>query len=221
MLRHHVLEHIGQPHTLQRRANHQADIAEGQRAVHIYLQLHAAALELPAVQVAAGEAVADAGQAVEVLGFLRLRMVLEKGRRRDHHRAQIGADGQGHHVGLQPLAEAHAGIEAGRHNIHQRVIGGDLDGDVGVGLEETLDQGQQHQLRRRTPGVDAQGARRRVAELIEVLQRVVDIAEGRFDPRMESFAGFGQGHATGGAVEQAHPQALFQGAKRMAQGGRG
>ncbi|MNF75261.1 hypothetical protein D3C84_573200 [compost metagenome] len=218
MLGDHVLEHIGQPHALQRRPHHQAHIAQGQRAVHFDFRSQAAAFELPAVQVAAGETMADAGQAMEVLGFVWQRMALEEGGRRHHHRTHVGADGQGHHVRFQPLAEAHAGVETAGHHVHQGVVAGDFQGHVRKDLEESGGQGQQNQLRRGAPGVDAQGAGRCVTELVEVIQGVVDIAKGRPDAGVEALAGFGQGHAAGGAIEQPYSQAFLQGPQCVAQG---
>ncbi|MDT4880769.1 hypothetical protein D3C81_1644650 [compost metagenome] len=73
-------------------------------------------------------------------------------------------------------------------------------------------------MRRGTAGIDAQGAGGRVSEKIEIFQGVVDIAEGRLDARIEPLAGFGQGHAAGGAIEQPHPQPLLKRSQGVAQG---
>ncbi|MNN95507.1 hypothetical protein D3C81_2143240 [compost metagenome] len=63
---------------MQGRADHQADIAERQRAADFDFLGDAAAFKLPAVHRAAGEAMADARQAVQVLGFVRGGMPLEE-----------------------------------------------------------------------------------------------------------------------------------------------
>ncbi|MDT4870060.1 hypothetical protein FQZ97_1051210 [compost metagenome] len=158
---------------------------------------------------------------MEVLGFLRHGMALEEGGSRHHHRAHVRADGQRHHVGLQPFTEAHAGVVSTGHHIHQRIVGGDFQHDIRIGLEEAARQRQQDQLRSGAAGVDAQGAGRCVAELVEVLQRVIDVAEGRLDACVQALAGLGEGHAAGGAVEQAHAQSLLQGAQGVTQRRRG
>jgi hypothetical protein len=118
----------------------------------------------------------------------------------DRHRDHVGGDG---------LAKSDAGVEAGRHHVDQRVVDDDLDTDVRIGLEEARHDRQQHQLRGLARGVEAQRARRLAAEIIEILQRVIDVLECGTDPREQPLARLGQRDAAGGAVEQAQIEPLL------------
>jgi hypothetical protein len=112
------------------------------------------------------------------------RLVLpKKTGRADHSEAMPRADGDSDHVGGDGLAKAYTGIEAGRYCVDQRVIDNDLDIDVRILLQEARHDWQQHELRRLPRRVEAQRARRLAAEEIQILQRIVDVTEGRADPR--------------------------------------
>ena len=128
-----------------------------------------------------------------------------------------GADGHRNHVGGNRFAEPHAGIEAGRDRVDQRIVDGDLDMDVGKAFEEARHQRQQHQLRRLPRGIDAQRAGRLAAKIVQVFQRIVDIAERRADPREQPLARLRQRDAARGAVDQPQIEPLLDMAQRVAE----
>ena len=110
-----------------------------------------------------------------------------------------------------------AGIEAGRDHVDQCVIDDDLDADVGIALEKARHDRQQHQLGRLPRGVEAQRAGRLAAKIVEVFERIVDIAECRTDARKQPLARFGQRDAARGAVDQPQIEPLLDIAQRVAQ----
>jgi hypothetical protein len=65
-----ALEGQGQADAVEGGARHQLGLAEGERIVDIDLERPAALLELPAIEDAAREAIADAGVVAEVMGML-------------------------------------------------------------------------------------------------------------------------------------------------------
>ncbi|MNP44647.1 hypothetical protein D3C76_1385190 [compost metagenome] len=114
---------------------------------------------------------------------------------------------------MQAIAKTHARVKTAGHHVHQGIALDDFQADIRIGLQELADDRQQHQLACLSTCRQAQIARRLVAKVIEVFQRVVDVTEGRFQPGVKTFAGVGQGHAASGAIEQAYAQAIFQGAQ--------
>ena len=142
---------------------------------------------------------------------------LEEGGRADHREAMPRTDRHRDHVGGDGLAESDAGVEAGRDHVDQRVVDDDLDADIGKALEETRHDRQQHQLRGLPCRVEAQRAGGLAAEIVQILQRVVDVAECRADAREQPLAGLGQRHAAGGAVDQAQIEPLLDIAQGMAE----
>ena len=118
------------------------------------------------------------------------------------------------------LAQAHAGIEAGRDDVELFVADGDIERDAGMGLDEAREQrAGEETLGDRGRGDPQQAAWRAVVvggfeRGIQRGQRLRDLAE-------EPLAGFGEAHAARGALHQGHAQAVFQPADALADGGPG
>ena len=151
--------------------------------------------------------------------MLRAAVAVQVGGRSGRREAlRARADGHGHHVLLQPLVVADARIAAAGHEVHEAVLGDDVELDVGKGRQEVGHQRRQHKARRAHRHVQAQGAGGRVAKAVDDVQRGLHLADGRAQALQQALPGLGRLHAAGGAVEQAHAQLNFEPAHRLAQG---
>ncbi|MNJ66930.1 hypothetical protein D3C77_630540 [compost metagenome] len=87
-------------------------------------------------------------------------------------------------------------------DIDNRRITNDLDHHVGVRLHEAERQRTQHVIHGGTRRVDAQGAGRVLAKLIQLVDGGPDVEQGGRQPFKQALARFGGRHAAGGAVQQ-------------------
>jgi hypothetical protein len=119
------------------------------------------------------------------------------------------------------LAIAHAGIEPRADDVDERAVGRDPQFDLWMGPQERPNHRRQHEVDRRRRGIDAQPARRHVAQTTHLIQRRADIRHRRSRPCQQQLAGFGQRDAAGGAVHQANAEALFHVTEPLAEAGHG
>jgi hypothetical protein len=98
------------------------------------------------------------------------------------------------------------------------VVDDDLEPDRRIFRHEGLQQRRQPPRGRWPRHQEAQRADRIVAEQIDALERVIDALDDRLDLGKQPFAGLGERHAAGGAVEQPHAEAVFERANGLAHG---
>jgi hypothetical protein len=177
-------------------------------------------LERPAQQRAAWQADAEALARIEVGGGKRGGMARQPTGRCHHGMALWGADRQGDHVARHQIGGADAQVEPLGHDVDQPPLGHQIDLHLRM-----LAQEFQHQRGDRLPalhrGVDAQHPRWGGAQGPHAVHRGADFGQGRGHARDEVTSGVGQGHAAGGAVEQAHAEVRLQPCDRMRQRGGG
>jgi hypothetical protein len=150
--------------------------------------------------------------AAEVARAARLLAAVEIGGGADDGEALRRPDGDRHHVALDTLAQADAGIEAGGHDVDQTVVGDDLQLHLRVGSEETGHDGRQQQLGGRPRHVEPERAGRGVAEGVHVLDGVGDVEQRWPQAGEQPLAGFGGRDAAGGAVEKANAKPFLDAA---------
>ncbi|MNT23262.1 hypothetical protein D3C72_1586750 [compost metagenome] len=201
-------------------------ISRRRRDDHGAVRLHAhflpAPLELPRWNRAAEEFPQQAGvlqQVARMHGHAALRQVGWRSRHREALRAR--ADGDGDHVLLQPLAIADARVAATGDDIDKIIIDHQLDPDLGIGAQELVDHGLQEEARRVDRHVQAQGAARAVAQVVQHVERAAHFIERRAQARQQQCTGRRWRHAARRAFQQADAQLLLQPPQRLAHGGRG
>ncbi len=140
------------------------------------------------------------------------------GGRRHHQERLRRAHRHGNHVGRHLLAEADARVKTVAHDIDHAVIGNQFHLHARIAGHKTAQHGRQQQPRGRTGHVQAQLACRHILQGAQVQQGIIDFAHGRRQARQQLLPRLGRRDAARGAVQQAHAQALFQRAQRMAQG---
>ena len=149
--------------------------------------------------------------------MLRPAMPREVRRRAGHHRAQRSAQRQRDHVACQPLAEADAGIDAIGDQVGERIVGDQVERDVGIGAQEVRQHRREQLVEQAVRRGDAQGTGRVVAVLAQRFHRAVDLGQRGADAFEELPARLGQAHLARAPLQQARAHALFQLAHRLAQ----
>ncbi len=211
VLSHHVLEQERQAKAVERRAQDLADIVEDQLSLDPHADLLAILFKLPGIEPAIGRK--PCGDAVILRELPRRQRSDAAGHvvgGTDHDQARIRRDAHRHHVLVHLFAEAHAGIEAFRHDIGQRQIGKQLHSDVGIALQQRPELWPEHGVDRMLGGGDAKTAGRPLAKLPQRLQLLRDAAEGRTESRQQPFAGLRRGEAAGRAREKPHPEPFLE-----------
>jgi hypothetical protein len=89
-----------------------------------------------------------------------------------------------------------------------------------MGRQKPGHHGQQDHLRRRPRGVDPQGADRLPAVVVEIVQCIVDVAEGGSEPGTQALAGLGQGDTPRRSIEKTDIETTFQRTYRVTERGR-
>jgi hypothetical protein len=136
------------------------------------------------------------------------------------HALHAWADRHRHHVQLEPLFIADAGVAAGGEDVDEAFVGRDLEADFRVGSQEARHDGRQDQARGADRHVQAQRAAGRVAKTIDDVQSTLDFAQDGFEACEQALAGIGGHDAARGAVQQPYAQFPFEAAHRIAQAGR-
>lgn len=213
---------VGQPLSAPRHGDQQVPIVDHQRTLDADGEIPPIAPELPAMGRARGEeAKADALVPGQFFRGLRPAGPGEIVRGAHHRPLQVRGQAHGDHVLFDRLAQADTGIEALADQVDRGIVQGNLQPDVGIGRAIARDQGFDQQLAGQPWRGQAQGAHRLVAIAAQHRQGVADFTGGRAQADEQAAAGFRQGHAAGGALEQQHPGTPLQGLYRMAHGSRG
>ncbi|MNI60480.1 hypothetical protein D3C73_1157000 [compost metagenome] len=143
-------------------------------------------------------------------------------RRCPHHaHAQRRTDRQRHHVACQALTETDADVVALGDDVGQAVIGGQLDLQVRVLLQQRRQPWPGQVFGGVAGGIDADGTCGPLAIFGQRGQFVFDLGQARGQGFQQASTGLGGGDAAGGAGQQAHAQSFFQPAHGVAEGGLG
>lgn len=133
----HVLRHIGQAETGQRRIEHLRRAVKDELAIDSHLQLAATSFELSGVQPAMSlQAQIDATVVVQVLRLLWRGPLGEIRWSADDLHTRVRPDADCNHVLRHLLAGSHAGVVALSNDVGQALVDGDLDLDVRILRQE-------------------------------------------------------------------------------------
>ena len=160
---------------------------------------------------------ADAGVRVQVLRHTRAVSSGEVAGGAHDGEPVPWSDWNRNHVLCQAAAGSDAGVESCGDDVHQPVIGDDLQPDPRIGFQEPAHHGLDDQLGRDAGDVQAQQPRRPAPEGANLLDRLGDIAQGRADPLQQVLARLGDADAPVRPVEQPHVEDAFKAADDVAQ----
>ncbi len=118
------------------------------------------------------------------------------------------------------MAQADAGVEAVGDDVGQAVVGGDLDGQLGVSLRQLDEQRRDGDRQRGAWRIQAQRADDAALRGGDVVGGVGDVGQGGPQHADEGGAGLGQAHAARGPREQRLAQAGLDGLHGVAHRGR-
>ncbi len=145
----------------------------------------------------------------------------EIGRRADDRHAQVRPDAHGDHVLGHDPAEADAGVVPLRDDVGQAIVDGDLDLDVRMVGQESLQGGPEHRFGRVLVRRDADGAGGLRTELAQRGQLGVDLVQPGAHGPQQAFARVGRRDAARGAGQQPDAEPLFESTDRVAERGLG
>ena len=143
---------------VQRGFDREAVAADRQHALDVERDFFAVALELPAVDGAARHPLADAIVGEQIGGGAYLAVRGKIGRRGDDAVAEVRPEGHRDHVARHGFAEAEAGVEPFRDNIHHAALGDDVEIHRGIAAEIFGDDPAEHLLAGALGDVEAQRA---------------------------------------------------------------
>ncbi len=139
----HRFERIHEPGALLRQGGVEWAVAADNAAANGHFPGSPTALELPSVKGSRGlRAKCDAFVAQEILGPLRRAMARQVLRGSDDYETKRVGEPNLHHVTLNRLAQAHAGVVALRHDVDEAILNHDLDLDSRV----TISKLRQHRF---------------------------------------------------------------------------
>ncbi len=147
---------------------------------------------------------ANAGDTMQILGFLRNRVALEKRRCSYDDRAHVRPNSQRYHVCFQAITEAHPGVKSSRHYVYKSIAFHELYFDIWIQLKKPADDWQQYQLTSLAACGDTQIAGGFIAKAIEIFKGVFDVSECGSQTEVQPLPRFSQGHTTSCSIEQAH-----------------
>src|SRR5690606_1088725 len=110
-------------------------------------------------------------------------------------------------------------VQPVRHQIHRAVTGLDFHRHLRMGAQVGRDDRREKAFRQQRRGAQADRAGRLGLQFGQAFVGGAQAFQGGFAMPVEMFAGFRQHHRAGGAMQQADPQALFQGCHPPAQPG--
>ena len=113
-----------------------------------------------------------------------------------------GPIGTRDHVLLQPFVVANAGVAAGGQHVHEAVLGGDFQLDVGIGRQEGWHDTGQYKPSRTDRHIEPERARGPVAEAVHHVHRGFHLTQGRAEPFQQTGACLGRQDAARGAMEE-------------------
>src|SRR5258707_11537900 len=194
--------HAGYAHAVQSSADSKIALAGDQGSCNDHLQTLAALLEIPSVDHATRKALTETIVLPKVSRHVRSRMLCQIVRRRDDRRPRILADTHRDHILLDAMAGPDAGIEAVAHDISERAVGDDFQGDGRMRRKKFREHRLYYLLRRGARHRKTQMSRRLVTEDVDRFDRRFKTLECRPQLRQEAFADLGRGDAPRSAVEQ-------------------
>src|ERR1700730_8651355 len=141
----HRLREVGNANAVERGAQQQLEIIDGQRALGGDLGMLAALVEYPGLDRAVpGHAESDAVVGMEISGKKWFRMARDIARSRDGKHPEIIQQAQNGHVAFHPMTDTNAGIKSAADNVAMCVIDGYFDADLGVFGQKRLDERREH-----------------------------------------------------------------------------
>lgn len=184
---------------------------EDQGPLGVYADGLPSANELPWVRRSIDEAPPQAVVFEQIPRMLRSAPTLEIRRRRGSRDAlEARPDGDRDHVLFNPLFEADSSVIALRYDIDETLLGGHVDGDVGVLREKRRHDARQHEARSHDRDVEPQTTRRAIPEVVHHVERGLNLVERRAEPFEQARARLGQRDAPGSAGQQAHAETLLE-----------
>ncbi len=135
--------------------------------------------------------------------------------------ALVLAHPDGDHLALEGLAETEPGVEPFGHDVHEPLVGADVDLHVGVLGEKRRHEGLEGVRVPRARDGEAQQPGRPVAQRAEGVERFVHAGERRPELGDEAGAGLREAHAARRPLQEPDADAIFEGAHGLAHGGRG
>jgi hypothetical protein len=189
-------------------------------ALHVDIELASALLELPSIKSPIGwEPEVDASVSGQVLRRLRPPVGDKVVRPANDREAPVGSDAHRDHVFRNLLTEPHASVVALRDNVDKCAFRADLNGDVGISLQEGDEPRPEHGVGGMLAGSDADGTGRAFSQFSQRRQLELNLVEPGPDLLEQALACLRRRHAAGRAGKEAHTEAFLKLADGPAQGG--